>query len=180
MGATISAMLDAKKRADETKAIHDLEMLQKLVDSQLDKYEAELDAQLLDPNATAGTEVHDLWQDLSTQSSTGGALKPAKEVNSTIDKFFAADSGDDKTMENLLPGFKSLVNGALDQFLGDITIGEKSQSKYFIFIGHHEVVRVDVKVSYDQSVLVAVCLLTAILSSYGNRILGTKIYTRAL
>ena len=47
MGATISAMLDAKKRADETKAIHDLEMLQKLVDSQLDKYEAELDASVL-------------------------------------------------------------------------------------------------------------------------------------
>ena len=48
----------------------------------------------------------DLWQDLSTQSSTDGALKPAKEVNSTIEKFFAADNGDDKTLENLLPGFK--------------------------------------------------------------------------
>ena len=44
MGNTISALIDEKKGVNETKAVHDLELLQKLVDSQLDLFEKDLDA----------------------------------------------------------------------------------------------------------------------------------------
>ncbi|MCJ1420567.1 hypothetical protein MMC32_006924 [Xylographa parallela] len=159
MGATISAMLAAKKSADETKAIHDLEMLQKLVDSQLDKYEAELDAtgfsirRLSNPIATAKTGVPGTQILRRTRFSTCDvSSEPAKEVSSAIDRFFAEDSGSDKTKENLLPGFKSLVNTALNQFLSYTAIGEKSESKYFVFIYHNDVVRADVKIDFDQSI----------------------------
>lgn len=42
MGATISAMRDALNARTEEKAKEDLEILQKMVDVQLDRYESEL------------------------------------------------------------------------------------------------------------------------------------------
>ncbi|MCJ1437310.1 hypothetical protein MMC27_006696 [Xylographa pallens] len=153
MGATISAMLAAKKSADDSKAIHDLEMLQKLVGLQLDKYEAELDARFSNPITTAKTEVLGTRILRRTRYTTCDvSSEPAWEVNSAIDRFFAEDSGSDKTKQNLLPGFKSLVNAALNQFLSYTAIGEKSESKYFVFIHHNDVVRIDVKVAFDQSI----------------------------
>ena len=58
---------------------------------------------------------------------------------------------------------KSVVSTALSQFLGSISIGENSESKYFIYIQHNTLVRVDVKVtSLPQQLITYLLLRTAL------------------
>ncbi|KAI4090497.1 MAG: hypothetical protein LQ339_008356 [Xanthoria mediterranea] len=124
MGAAISTLRETLKEGDraiEEKKKQDLEIMQRMVDAQLDKYEADLNTKFLSPDATAKTEVPGIRALRRTRSSTA------------------------ITSENLLNGFKKTVTTALNVFLGNASAGQKDESKYFVYIHHNAIVRVDVK-----------------------------------
>ncbi|KAL8998616.1 MAG: hypothetical protein Q9169_002367 [Polycauliona sp. 2 TL-2023] len=173
MGAAISALrenLQAADRAMEEKKKQDLEIMQRMVDAQLDKYEADLNAKFLAPDATAKTEVPGIR-----------ALRRTHGISGAIESFFGAAEGGD-TKSQLLNGFKVLcspapyfpsrgakpcrrkvpssherkhelmaetvqktVTTALNVFLGNASAGQKDESKYFVYMHHNAIVRVDVK-----------------------------------
>jgi hypothetical protein len=80
---------------------------------------------------------------------------------------FGAVTGD--TKKNLMEGFKiylplgyiciqshvvnerlkiqGVVHSALDIFLGNTSAGQKEETKYFVYLHHNAIVRIDVKVS---------------------------------
>ncbi|KAI4212958.1 MAG: hypothetical protein LQ349_009309, partial [Xanthoria aureola] len=69
---------------------------------------------------------------------------PADGITGAIASFFGAAGGDD-TKGQLLNGFKKTVTTALNVFLGNASAGQKDESKYFVYMHHNAIVRVDVK-----------------------------------
>ncbi|CAL8582355.1 hypothetical protein XPA_008022 [Xanthoria parietina] len=148
MGAAISALREALTEGDraiEEKKKQDLEIMQRMVDAQLDKYEADLNTKFLSPDATAKTEVPGIRALRRTRSSTAiTSENPADGITGAIESFFGAAGGDD-TKGQLLNGFKKTVTTALNVFLGNASAGQKDESKYFVYMHHNAIVRVDVK-----------------------------------
>jgi hypothetical protein len=149
MGIAISAMRNALKAGDDAEAVkskQNLEILQKLVDAQLDKYEAALDAAFLNPTAAAKTEVPGIRALRKQRFSTANVSdKPSDKIGDAIDSFFNIGGEGVKTDDALRVGFKSVVKGALDAFLGNTESGQKEESKYFVYMYNNAVVRLDVK-----------------------------------
>ncbi|KAL8848618.1 MAG: hypothetical protein Q9221_006392 [Calogaya cf. arnoldii] len=148
MGAAISALRESLKEADramEEKKKQDLEIMQRMVDAQLDKYEADLNTKFLSPDATAKTEVPGTQALRRTRSSTAiTSENPADGITGAVESFFGAADGDGSKAQ-LLNGFKKAVTTALNVFLGNASAGQKDESKYFVYMHHNAIVRADVK-----------------------------------
>lgn len=102
---------------------------------------------------------------LRPQSLTHPPRTPADGIIGPIESFFGA-AGDEDTTGQLLNGFKALcpllkirtvnkylnlesqktVTTPLNVFVGNALAGQKDESKYFVYMHHNAIVRVDVKV----------------------------------
>jgi len=149
MGAAISAMRASLKAADDAEAQktkQNLEILQQLVDSKLDKFEADLDAKFLNPASTAKLEVPGIRALRKTRYSTAAISdKPAEAISGAVDDFFSIGDQGTETGTAIKTGFKKVVTGALNVFLGNTEAGQKEETKYFIYMLHNAIVRLDVK-----------------------------------
>jgi len=149
MGPAISAMRALVKNDDKEKentAKQDLEILQKMVDSVLDKYEHHIDATFLNPAATAKTEIPGIRALRKERFSTAQVSdKPTEEVGKAIDGLFSIGDEGVKAEDALKKGFKSIVKTALNIFLGHTEIGQHEETKYFIYMLNNAVVRLDLK-----------------------------------
>ncbi|KAM5347262.1 hypothetical protein ACJ41O_010267 [Fusarium nematophilum] len=142
MGQLISAARAEINKADrelEEKAKQDLEILQKLVDAKLDEFQ-----RFLNPDATAKTQVPGIralrWERRAYSSISS---QPADEIDKAIDSFFTIGDGNDK--QAIKDGFKGVVKSALNIFLGNTETGEKNEEKFFVYMTHNTIVRIDVK-----------------------------------
>ncbi|CAF9940673.1 MAG: hypothetical protein HETSPECPRED_002484, partial [Heterodermia speciosa] len=70
---------------------------------------------------------------------------PANEIGGAIDSFFGAASGSGDAKDQILTGFKKAVGAALNIFLGNTSAGQKDETKYFVYMHHNAIVRMDVK-----------------------------------
>ncbi|KAL8785472.1 MAG: hypothetical protein Q9195_008615 [Heterodermia aff. obscurata] len=149
MGAAISTARDALKEDDEaaqTKAKQDLDILQKMVDAVLDRYDANLNEKFLNPDGTSKSEVPGIRALRRARFSTAEVSeKPAEGIDSAINSFFGAASGGGDTKSQVLDGFKKTVGSALNAFLGNTSAGQKEETKYFVYMHHNAIVRLDVK-----------------------------------
>ncbi|EUC47310.1 hypothetical protein COCMIDRAFT_90454 [Bipolaris oryzae ATCC 44560] len=145
MGNSISNMLKEADKEKEAAAIQELEMLQKMIDAVLDKYEGEITEKFLNADNTAKTEVPGIRALRKKRFSTCKVSdKLCYEVNDAIDKFFGAATGGN-TKVKLVGGFKAVVNAALNQFLGNTEIGVTDTKEYFIYMHHNAIIRIDLR-----------------------------------
>ncbi|KAJ5242601.1 uncharacterized protein N7469_000928 [Penicillium citrinum] len=150
MGQVISAIRESVREADkvaEEKAKQDLDILQKLVDSKLNQFQHELNERFLNPDATSKTQVPGIralrWERRSLTNISDKVVEPADSIGDTVDQFFSA--GGEKTSEAVKDGFKGVVKTALNVFLSNTEVGEFSEEKFFVYMVHNTIIRVDVK-----------------------------------
>ncbi|CAN8099638.1 unnamed protein product [Discula destructiva] len=148
MGQAISAARKEVAGIDEEakkQAKLDLEVLTKAVDSQLNEFEAKLDANFLNPLATSKIEVPGIRALRKTRFSKVGIKgEPNDMVSGAVDDFFSIGNAGVGTGDALKNGFKKIVTGALEIFLGKTDVGEFKENKYFVYMMHNAVVRLDV------------------------------------
>ncbi|KAJ6448153.1 hypothetical protein C8R45DRAFT_1224760 [Mycena sanguinolenta] len=110
MGALISSVRDELAKSDDEaakKKKQNLEILQKLIDGQLDKFEAELNAKFLNPQATEKIEVPGIRPLRKVRFSTAEAAStPAAGVGKAIDDFFGIGDDGVSTKKALKDGFR--------------------------------------------------------------------------
>ncbi|KAH8103436.1 hypothetical protein BXZ70DRAFT_1005856 [Cristinia sonorae] len=147
MGQTIAALRASIKEADaaaEEKAKQDLDILQKLVDAKLDGFEHQLNEMFLNPDSAAKTQVPGIralrWERRSTCSVVE---KPSEEVGGVVDDLFKIGDGNNK--QAVKDGFKGIVKTALNVFLGNTEVGQFEESKFFVYMLHNTIIRVDLK-----------------------------------
>ncbi|KAL8884761.1 MAG: hypothetical protein Q9215_007260 [Flavoplaca cf. flavocitrina] len=112
------------------------------------------DMKFLSPDATAKTEVPGIRALRQTRSSTAITSEiPADGITGAIKSIFGA-AGSDGTKGQLLNGFENFqktISTALSVFLGNASAGQKDETKYFVYMHHNAIVRVDVK--YDADII---------------------------
>ncbi|RXW20473.1 hypothetical protein EST38_g5380 [Candolleomyces aberdarensis] len=160
MGAAVSAFRNAITAPDkEAKArlLEQLAFLVKSANSELDKYQGELEDMFQDPESVQKKMIPGLramrWErgyrvNVDSKTSEGG-------LSEVVDSFFGLVQDGvtpaDKDTKNkaIINGFKvrSTPNaGALNAILGNNHAGEQEEQKFFIFMEHNAIIRIDVKI----------------------------------
>ncbi|KFH43276.1 hypothetical protein ACRE_059790 [Hapsidospora chrysogenum ATCC 11550] len=145
MGQAISAARSAIKEGDEAakvKAKQDLDVLAKALDSQLNEFEAKLDAKFLNPTSTEKTEIP--GNRVLRKLRFANVKVKGRNISGAVDEFFSIGNTGVDTKGAVLGGFKKIVSGALDAFMGNTDVGQHKVEKYFIYMQHNAVVRLDV------------------------------------
>ncbi|KAJ2935568.1 hypothetical protein H1R20_g1526, partial [Candolleomyces eurysporus] len=157
MGAAVSAFRNAITEPDkEAKArlLEQLAFLVKSANSKLDKYQGELEDMFQDPESVQKKMIPGLramrWErgyrvNVDNKTSEGG-------LSEVVDSFFGlvqdGVTPTDKDTKNkaIINGFKKIVSGALTAILGNNHAGEQEEQKFFIFMEHNAIIRIDVKI----------------------------------
>lgn len=141
MGKILSVL---KGEEQEEKAKQDLEILQKLVDAKLNQFQSELNEHFLNPDSSSKTQVPGIralrWE---KRAHANIEQRPDDCVEKAVDDFF--DAGSKNNPDAVKKGFKEVVKTALNVFLGNTEAGEISEDKFFVYMLHNTIVRVDVK-----------------------------------
>ncbi|CEL58559.1 hypothetical protein RSOLAG1IB_08634 [Rhizoctonia solani AG-1 IB] len=152
MGTAVSAILGG-----ETKPSKDVqEQLTFLVASateRLNRYQTELENGFSDKTSIQRKSIPGnraiRWAREYTVDVTEGA---STNVNTIVDGFFAVgkaatdpDEDPKKKKDNVVEGFKSIVNGSLKAFIGNAEAGEHEEEKFFVFVQHNAIIRIDVR-----------------------------------
>ncbi|KAH8723127.1 hypothetical protein GQ44DRAFT_711008 [Phaeosphaeriaceae sp. PMI808] len=69
---------------------------------------------------------------------------PNQDISGAVDSFFSIGNSGVDTTSAVTTGFKKIVSSALDAFMGNTDIGQHTEQKYFVFMQHNAVVRLDV------------------------------------
>ncbi|KZT60137.1 hypothetical protein CALCODRAFT_150977 [Calocera cornea HHB12733] len=155
MGAAIATLRDtivAGDKQNKQELAEQLTFLISMANAKLDKYQADLESMFMTENPkTSRRGGIPGYRALRWERAYNVTIEKDSKVLQTkiggiIDSFFGAK--DPKTGEsefNIQEGFKTLVSGALDVFLGNGRAGEHEEQKYFIFMQHNAIIRIDVK-----------------------------------
>ncbi|RSL86022.1 hypothetical protein BHE90_015678 [Fusarium euwallaceae] len=147
MGQAITTVRGSLKLADEearTKAEQDLDVLAQLCRSSLDEFEAKVDAKFLNPDTTQKIDVPGIRALRKTRYSNvivKDAVEPNKSVGDAVDDFLSTGT---KTEDAVKEGFKKVVTSALRPFMERTEVGQHKEEKYFIYVMHNAVIRLDV------------------------------------
>ncbi|KAG8739113.1 hypothetical protein FRC10_006132, partial [Ceratobasidium sp. 414] len=79
--------------------------------------------------------------------TVGVSEKPAENIENAVDSFFgiaSATTGQERK-DKIVEGFKSVVKTTLDAFMGNAQAGEHEEEKFFIFVQHNAIIRIDVR-----------------------------------
>ncbi|KAG8736227.1 hypothetical protein FRC10_009552 [Ceratobasidium sp. 414] len=147
MGKVISKILGG---GDETKAAvkEQLQFLVNAATERLDRYQIELENAFSDKSQIQRRSVPGnraiRWV---REYTVGVSDKPSQNVESAVDSFFSAANASDG-QKKVVDGFKfnqSVVKTALDAFLGNSQAGEHEEQKFFVFVQHNAIIRIDVR-----------------------------------
>ncbi|KAJ7015895.1 hypothetical protein C8F04DRAFT_1170693 [Mycena alexandri] len=149
MGSAISAVREQAQAGDESakkKMKEQLDFLVKAVDAKLDGYQGELDAGFSDPSSIQKRQVPGIRAMRWSREYRVDVSKNANDqIGAAVDSFFgAAEEGAD-VRKSVISGFKSVVKAGLDVFLGNGEAGEQEDQKFFVFMQHNALVRIDIK-----------------------------------
>ncbi|RSL58025.1 hypothetical protein CEP54_008004 [Fusarium duplospermum] len=145
MGQAITTVRDSLKLVDEeakVKATQDLDVLAQLCRSSLDEFEVKLDAKFLNPDTTQKIDVPGIRALRKTRySSVIVKDAPNKSIGDAVDDFLSTGAG---TGDAVKEGFKKVVTSALRPFMERTEVGQHKEEKYFIYVMHNAVIRLDV------------------------------------
>ncbi|KAF3387314.1 hypothetical protein F1880_000090 [Penicillium rolfsii] len=100
--------------------------------------------QFLNPDFTAKTQVPGIralrWIRKAYRQVED---RPSDAVEKAVDDFFAAGSKENPIA--VTNGFKRVVKTALDYFLGETAAGEHTEERFFFYMLHNTLVRIDVR-----------------------------------
>ncbi|EEU40923.1 uncharacterized protein NECHADRAFT_76519 [Fusarium vanettenii 77-13-4] len=150
MGQAITTVRSSFKLADKKareKVEQDLDVLMQLCNSSLNEFEAKLDDKFLNPDTTQKTDVpgiRALRKRRYNNLIVKDAGKPNKSISDAIDDFFKIGTGGSNTEDAVMEGFKKVVTSALGPFTERTDAGQHKEEKYFIYVMHNTVVRLDV------------------------------------
>ncbi|KAJ4149725.1 hypothetical protein NW754_001159 [Fusarium falciforme] len=167
MGQAIMTVRSSLKLADEearAKAEQDLDVLNQLCSSSLNEFEAKLEAKFLDPDATQKVDVPGIRALRKTRYHNLIVKdEPNKSIGDAFDDFFSTGTGGPNTGDTVKEGFKvpssscsldvranhslawqKVVTSALGPFLERTDVGQHKEEKYFIYVMHNAVIRLDV------------------------------------
>ncbi|QRV73667.1 hypothetical protein RhiJN_01681 [Ceratobasidium sp. AG-Ba] len=175
MGQSLTVVRDFLTSGDKKAKDDVLQQLLFLVnaaDARLDKYESELKQDFLTNSVAGKTAIPGLralrWE---RGYRVGVGRQATKGIGEIVDSFFGGSGEPDETLPNptgtgatgtnstggqpgtkqtkwedpKVTGFKKVVELALDVFLGNATVGQQEMKKFFIFVHHNAIVRIDVK-----------------------------------
>ncbi|KAG9096531.1 hypothetical protein FS749_008286 [Ceratobasidium sp. UAMH 11750] len=145
MGTAISKLLtggDSKTEVEEQ-----LQFLVNAATERLNRYQAELENSFSDKSQIRHRSVPGnraiRWV---REYTVGVSDQPSANVENAVDSFFGiANASDEKKKDKVVEGFKSVVKGALDAFLGNTQAGEHEEEKFFVFVQHNAIIRIDVR-----------------------------------
>ncbi|KAJ3465617.1 hypothetical protein MRS44_006275 [Fusarium solani] len=148
MGQAITTVRSSLKLADEearVKAKQDLDVLMQLCSSSLNEFEVKLDAKFLNPDATQKVDVPGIralrktrYHNLIVKDA------PSKSISDAVDDFFKTGTGGSNTEDAVMGGFKKVITSALGPFMERTDVGQHKEEKYFIYVMHNAVIRLDV------------------------------------
>ncbi|KAI8679848.1 hypothetical protein NCS57_00263800 [Fusarium keratoplasticum] len=150
MGQAITTVRSAIKLADEearAKAEQDLDVLNQLCSSSLNEFEAKLEAKFLNQDAAQKVDVPGIRALRKTRYHkliVKDEVKPSKSIGDAIDEFFSTGTGGSNTGDAVKEGFKKVVTSALGPFMERTDVGQHKEEKYFIYVMHNAVIRLDV------------------------------------
>jgi hypothetical protein len=166
----VTTTLDKGVKAEEKESAHyvleQLSFLVNAANAKLDKYQADLNEMWLDKNGTTAQKMVPgqralRWergyrvgvrrepvfrtQDGTSEHKHDGEPDGLDEI---INVYFSAGvSGPDVTQKDIiLNGFKKHVRTTLHYILENANAGEQEDQRFFVFVQHNAIIRVDIKV----------------------------------
>ncbi|KAJ2913567.1 hypothetical protein MD484_g6827, partial [Candolleomyces efflorescens] len=156
MGQAIAAARQQASQADEESKKKTLEQLSFLVNaanSKLDHYQNQLEEQFFsmfqDPESVSKKQIPGMravrWERGYRVGIKNNDEDTASGLNDVVDGTFGA-IGSAVNGGSVLSGFKKIVGGALKAILGCDEAGEQEEQKFFVFVKHNAIIRIDVKI----------------------------------
>ncbi|KAG8775469.1 hypothetical protein FRC12_001474 [Ceratobasidium sp. 428] len=150
MGTAVSVFRDEIRKADKANRKDLEEQLKFLVNSandRLDKYQAELEHGFSDKTDVERRSVPGKRALRWVREYTLGVdSKAAEGISKAVNSFFNVGEKDNNdARHDVLTGFKSIVETGLNAFLGNDHAGEHEEKKFFVFVQHNAIIRIDIK-----------------------------------
>ncbi|KIJ45365.1 hypothetical protein M422DRAFT_46819 [Sphaerobolus stellatus SS14] len=146
--ASVREMISAGDKAAKKDVLEQLAFLVNAANSKLDKYEGDLDAMFIDKESVQKKMVPGYralrWERgyrVGVEKSASGG--PLGEV---VNAFFGSGDKEKDDSNPVLSGFKKLIQGSLDAILGNANAGEQEEQKFFVFVHHNAIIRIDTKI----------------------------------
>ncbi|KAG9096530.1 hypothetical protein FS749_008285 [Ceratobasidium sp. UAMH 11750] len=145
MGKVISTLLGGEGTKAEVR--EQLQFLVNAATERLDRYQTELENGFSDKSQVQRKSVPGNRAIRWVREYTVGVSKKSSDnVDRAVDSFFGAISAPDgQRGGKIVEGFKAVVKGALDAFLGNSQAGEHEEEKFFVFVQHNAIIRIDVR-----------------------------------
>ncbi|KAG8916351.1 hypothetical protein FRC01_003214 [Tulasnella sp. 417] len=154
MGTTVStAREDLLKGSHENKndIKEQLDLLVCMADQRLDHYQSELEAMFLDKGSVRNRQVPGgRALRFSRGYRIGVTSQASSGIKEVVNTFFGAGengqpAGQD-TQSRLMDAFRKMISLGLEDFLGNVSVGEQSENKFFVFMQHNAVLRIDLRI----------------------------------
>ncbi|KAI1454297.1 hypothetical protein F4805DRAFT_477657 [Annulohypoxylon moriforme] len=144
MGAAISTVYAGLSDADEQerqRTRQDLEVLQRAVAHKLDQFDSKITEMFLNSESVSRAQVPGLRAlRKSRYASVGVKGNSFEDVSKAIDDYLSTSG----TQQDIRDGFKKLVFNSLRGILSATSAGEHEEQKFFVYVQHNAVVRLDV------------------------------------
>ncbi|KAI2463065.1 hypothetical protein F4781DRAFT_417860, partial [Annulohypoxylon bovei var. microspora] len=148
MGAALSAVYDGVSGADEQerqRTRQDLQVLQKAVEYKLNQFESKITEMFLNSESTSRTQVPGLRALRKSRYTTVGIKgAPIENVSRAIDDYLSMGISGSSAGQDIRGGFKKIVSNALSVILSNTDAGEHEEQRFFVYVQHNAVVRLDV------------------------------------
>ena len=130
MGTSISTKLEEQQKAEDDKAVEELQTLQELMINKVAAARAEMREQALkDANVPIAAFV-----DTSEKYFVDVSNVPDEDITGSIKEMFGG---------NIIQGLVGLISVSLNQFLGNTQAGAREQNDYHIVFSSNALLRVD-------------------------------------
>ncbi|EPQ57907.1 hypothetical protein GLOTRDRAFT_126400 [Gloeophyllum trabeum ATCC 11539] len=151
MGQAIATLRQSLSEGDQAVARNVKEQLTFLVNaanSKLDKYQSDLHQMFANVDAVKKTVVPGYralrWErgyrvGVEQTSIDGG-------IGEVVNTFFGSGDSNSDNSNPILQGFRKLINTSLNAILGNANAGEQQEQKFFVFVHHNAIIRIDVKI----------------------------------
>jgi len=151
MGQAIATIREQASAGDEAAKKNILEQLSFLVNaanSKLDKYQGDLDDMFQDVESVQKKVVPGYRALRWERGYRVGVEKSASAgpLGDVVNAFFGSGDDNKDNSSPVLSGFKKLINSSLDAILGNANAGEQEEQKFFIFVHHNAIIRIDTKI----------------------------------
>ncbi|KAG8935894.1 hypothetical protein FRC00_010098 [Tulasnella sp. 408] len=154
MGTAVStarALLVENTEKNKEAVKEQLDFLVCMADNRLDHYQSELEQMFLDKGSVRNRQVPGGRALRFSRGYRVGVTSQASDgIKDVVNTFFGVSedgkpTGQD-TKTRLIDGFRKTILLGLDDFLGNVSAGEQSENKFFVFMQHNAIIRIDLRI----------------------------------